>query len=252
LRGNAPRITVGGDLVGGVGPNSAEVSVEGTSTAIQIGGSIFGGVGSLSALVDVEGGLKSITVGGSVVAGTAEAAGSITTDNTIGSVLIKGSLIGTSAFPATIEAIGQAHTAKSDLALGSVKILGDSKFGDILAGQDSDDPGDPPHQNGSAQIGSVFIGHDFIASNISAGVGPGADGFYGTGDDAILPNSTAGIFASIAKIAIGGQALGTTDVTTDHFGIVAQKITSLKIGSVAIPVVSSALGSTGDLTVSLV
>jgi hypothetical protein len=65
----------------------------------------------------------------------------------------------------------------------------------------------------------------------------------------------ATVTSTIASIVIKGQALGTF-AAGDHFGITAQKIGSLKIGTTSVLLQAKAkdqflaLGSTGDLVLN--
>ena len=86
--------------------------------------------------------------------------------------------------------------------------------------------------NPHAQIGSVIIGGDCVASDIVAGTQniASSDDNFGDSNDAPIPdNSTAATHAplsSIAKITINGTVSGTDSATnsSDHFGFVAQQI----------------------------
>jgi hypothetical protein len=99
------------------------------------------------------------------------------------------------------------------------------------------------------------LGSLSVTSDIAAGVGPGPNGY---GQDAVvLAHVTTGIYSAIASVTIGGQAIGTFngDTTGTVYGIVAQEIGSVKIGSAAIALMPGPgnqttpipLGITGDL-----
>jgi hypothetical protein len=111
--------------------------------------------------------------------------------------------------------------------------------------------------NGEAQIGKVFVGGDWIASNLATGVLPGADGLFGTADDTEIPGGTDQLASSIAGIIINGQVMGTPSSvsSTDHFGFVAEWVKSLKVHGVQIPLQPGphnddlTIGTTGDVTV---
>jgi hypothetical protein len=168
-------------------------------------------------------------------------------------VKIGGSIFGTAAAPILIGARGQATpTPGHDLAISSISIKGSAEYANIGAGWDFSTA---TATNADAQIGTVSIGLDWIASNVVAGAAPGLDGFFGTADDVLTPGGTATV-ASIAKIVIKGRALGTPG-GADHFGIVAEQIISCKIGPVPIPLLTGpgndlppddfSLSSTGDI-----
>jgi autotransporter family porin len=261
--GSLSSVSLGGSLIGGTAEDAGEIVTlaypSGVSGAITIKGSIQGGSASEAGVVDIEGGMPSIVIGGSIIGGTVAATGGVMTDASIGSIVVKGDVSGTTAEHAFIDAIGQLPTGgvppHTDVAIKTISIGGDVTYGDILAGQDGDHLGVSTYQNGSAQIGSINIGGSFIGSSLSAGAGPGANGY---GQDAVqLPNSTAGIYSAIASITIGGQAIGTlaTDTTGTIYGIVAQEIGLAKIGGVKIPLTPGpgndtnpiALGAQGGL-----
>ena len=100
---------------------------------------------------------------------------------------------------------------------------------------------------------SNAVGGDWIASNVSAGYDPGADTFFGTADDVhkTLPYDDTDIIFQIASFTIRGQVKGTAN-TGDHFGLVAQRIDSLRVGGVSLgPVLPGnprPLGVAGDFT----
>ena len=100
----------------------------------------------------------------------------------------------------------------------------------------------------------MVIKRDFIASNIVAGARTGADGFWGTADDALGAQMTS---SRIASILIKGQAAGT-DATGDHFGIVAQAIGKVRVGGVKLAIPHSitqpakTIGWSGDLAIRVV
>ena len=99
--------------------------------------------------------------------------------------------------------------------------------------------------NADAQIGSVSVGGDWIASNLIAGINPGADSRYGTVDDIELlggqdfgsgpVKDNNALTSKIASIVIKGGVFGTPGLTTDTFGFGAQEIGSFKLGSVMLP-----------------
>jgi hypothetical protein len=136
-----------------------------------------------------------------------------------------------------------------------VTIGGRVEHAQILAGYELD----LTPANADAQIGSVTVNGDWIASSIAAGVVPGGDGVFGTDDDAkmigmVKDNSIA--ISKIAKILIKGQAFGTVG-GVDDFGFVAQHVGAFKVGATAFPLASGpgndlagfTVGQTGDVTV---
>src|SRR4029450_6295949 len=117
-------------------------------------------------------------------------------------------------------------------AIGKLRVGGQVEFADIRAGWDT---GNNP-VNADAQIGSVVVGGDWIASSLSAGIEPGGDGEFGTGDDGKITGGTnvTGVVSKIGSIGIGGQGLGTPG-GADGFCFVAQQIGSIVVGGTAIP-----------------
>ena len=280
--GDIGPVKIAGDVVGGTAGSSGQVrSVDGKIASITIGGSLLGGgqpaagsieanagIGSAKVAVDVKGGgggrsggifvdgsgnIGSVKIGGSVFSGTGTLSGFISTNGVLGSVQIAGSLIGTAANPVTIAARGNPlATGTTDVAIASVSITGHVEFAQILGGYSFD----LSPLNADAQIGSVKVGGDWIASSIAAGVVDGGNGFGNSGDVKITDaNDSATIFSKIASITIGGQVLGTIG-GSDHFGFVAEQIGSFKVGGTTIPLSSDpavkdnrAVGVTGDVTI---
>jgi hypothetical protein len=131
-------------------------------------------------------------------------------------------------------------TAKSDLAIGSLTVLGRVELANILAGYDASTNGLTDGSgaitgavNGVASIGAVKIGGDWIQSNLVAGSSPGSDNLFGTADDTeIGAEGGEDLVARIASILIAGQVLGTpgTQSTSDHYGFVAEDIGSFAAG----------------------
>lgn len=73
--------------------------------------------------------------------------------------------------------------------------------------------------NADASLNSIFVGADWRASTVLAGVTAAADGFAGTADDAKFGpgggvRDTAEISSTIARLTIKGQALGTCNSAT--------------------------------------
>ena len=139
------------------------------------------------------------------------------TTSELHSVSIRGNVVGTLARPFLIGAYGSI----AKLAIG-----GDAEFLIIDCGgtQSTFSP------NPDAQIGSVTVGGNWIASSIAAGVAA-TNGLFGDSDDTKVTGSfdDPEVVSRIASITIKGRAFGTIG-GTDHFGFVAQKIGSLTIG----------------------
>jgi hypothetical protein len=110
-----------------------------------------------------------------------------------------------------------------------------------------------------AQIGSVFVGGDWIASSIVAGAVAGTDGYFGDSDDSgmvgvALFKDNPIAFSKIGSVTIGGQVLGTIG-GTDHYGFVAETIGSVHIGGTRVPTAPGmhtddvSIGTTGDFSI---
>ena len=264
--GGFNQVSIGGSLIGGTAFSSGLILSQTPSNSLSIGHDIIGGNATGSANVYASGyiqvgSLKNITVGGSIRAGVDTSTGTITssasiraTDN-LGSVDIKGSIVGNTIgdfSPVVISAHGEAalpSNAKADKAIKSIKVGGSVEWLQLIAGVNEN----LVASNGDAQIGSVDIGGDWIASRASAGTGAGIDGIYGTMDDTFLGGGNASIVGTIGDIDIGGQAIGTV-AAGDNFAFIAEKIGSLKIGGASVPLINGGIdnlliGTTQDVRV---
>ena len=123
----------------------------------------------------------------------------------------------------------------TDVAIGSITVGHRVEFANILAGYDQT----LNAVNPDAQIGTVNVGGNWVASNLVAGVkNLGADNADGGGDDninygdihdALITGGSpdnANIISRIAKITVNGQVFGTPNSinANDHFGFVAEQI----------------------------
>jgi hypothetical protein len=249
--GNMGRVTIGGSLIGGAGQFSGAIATLGGNIGtVQIRGSLRGD-GDYSGVVSAQNNIGRISVAGSLIG--AGRSGTIFAKRAIGSISVRGSIIGSSSLALFLCAGGPATpTGTAAVAIGSLRVGGSVEFADIRAGFD----GGLNPTNADAQIGSVVVGGDWIASNLSAGADRGGDAKYGTFDDVKITGGTdvPGVVSKITSIVIGGQALGTPG-GSDHFGFVAQQIGSIKVGGTAQPLTPGPdddvldLGATGDLTI---
>jgi hypothetical protein len=260
---NVTRITIVGSLIGGTNTGTGEVLARNLG-AVTIGGNLVGGSASGTADLEDSGHIEarnrivSVLIGGSVIAGTDRTigrffgSGAIQAGDDLGPVTVRGSLVGNRTNSVLITARGQGFVpagSHKDVAIASLTVGGRVELAEILAGYDRN-----LHEvNADAQIGAVTVGRDWIASDLVAGIDPGADDFFGTADDVVINEAGAdpNILAQIASVTIKGQALTTTG-GPDHFGIVAQKVGALSLGGVAVPLKAGvdvlALGATGDFT----
>jgi hypothetical protein len=259
-----PAISVGGSLIGGLGDNSGLIA-SGVLGTVKITGSLIGGsvsgVDSAEATGIIAGtvSINSITINGSIIAGintgvgTLFGSGGIVSGNDIKSITVKGSLIGNAVNKVLIVARGQqTPTAAKDEAIGVISVSGRVEYASILAGFDAD----LNEVNGDAQINTIKIGADFVASTVRAGTTLGADTLPATNDDGIIPGGGAPV-SSIASIQIGGQVFGTPDSVdnADHFGFSAQRISAVKIAGKSLTLNPADdtdnidIGATGDVSI---
>jgi hypothetical protein len=267
--GSLKSVTVGGSLIGSSQPDAGYIRSTGNLGRLIIRGNLIGGSVVGSALPHHSGYIQgqriaSVFVGGSIIAGASSGTlfenASIRAVDDLGPITVKGSLIGNSINRVILSARrSSVPTATSDLAIKSLTVGGRVEFTRILAGYGVDlNP-----LNGDAQIGTVTVGTDWIASDLAASVVAGADGLFGTGDDALIAEAGGNdpnITAKINSIWIKGQALGTSG-GVDHFGFVAQQVGSFKVGNTSFGLTPGksndtsvidpllAVGATGDLRI---
>jgi hypothetical protein len=290
--GDVGRLTVRGDLVGGTARGTGQIVLGGAVGSLTIGGSVLGGTASTTGYISA-GAVRSLAIGGSLVGGTATgtaellgsglvvatrigrldlggslvagtdrttgeffANGTIRVQDDLGTVRIRGSVVGNVTNPAIISARGQPSltTATVDVAIDSLQVLGRMEYAQVLAGVEPFGEA----RNADAQIGSVTVGGDWIASSLIAGAVAG-NAFFGDGDDARMSGSRVkdepAVQSRIGSLTVGGQVLGTVGGVVDSFGIVAQVVGGIRIGGTAIPPSPGPgkdllfLGITGDCTV---
>ena len=208
---------------------------------------------SREAIISV-GSIGAVTVGGNIMASSTSGVDSraIGADNNIGSILVYGSLIGNTTNPVKITARGQATPTTTDVAIQSLTVYGSVEYADILAGYTGNTPSD-----GSAQIGTVNVGGDWIASNLVAGVQIGVDGYFGISDNTLIGTPNPSIIAMISLVDISGQVQGTPSTvnSSDHFGFVAEQFGTFIFHTYALPLMPGPgnddfpIGDTGDVNV---
>jgi hypothetical protein len=278
--GKLASVKIGGSLVGSTGANSGAILITGDIGAVTIGHDLVGasipasavGVAVSGAVISTSGRIASVSIGGSVLAGRDDSdVGTLANNATIrahfdiGSIAVKGSVVGTvgdagDKTPVVFSAGGQAApTATTDLAIGRLSIGGRAERMNVLAGHQVS--GEP--SNGNAQIGTVTVGGDWLASNLVAGVenygangkddAPGGDDDinFGDGRDHIIDNLSDSI-AKISSITIKGGIAGAFSLD-ERFGIVSHAVGSLRINGISIPIVPFApLGLFQGVTLDLV
>ncbi|HJZ94165.1 MAG TPA: hypothetical protein VKE40_25095 [Gemmataceae bacterium] len=267
--GQIGSVRIGGDIQGGGGLASGSVYGSAGITTVRVGGSLIGGfstsgdnqssgsigsngpIGSVNIGHDIVGGdifgpgslrdsgtiaarrLGRVTVGGSIFAGTASnggtlaQSGAILAIDDIESIIVRGNLIGSSTNRVQIYARGQpTPTAGADFAIKSLRIGGRVEGAWIFGGVDLNGVA----VNGNAQIGTVTVGGDWVASSMTSGC-TSTDGFLGDANDAALPGATE---SRIGSINIAGQVFGRRG-SNETFGIFAQEIGSFRLAGVSIP-----------------
>jgi hypothetical protein len=241
--------TVG--LMGGSADNTGTISVLGPLRSANIHAGVTGSSSGAVKLTNTgyiqADSIGVMVLGGALTSGTAgsgglDTSGAIRSTSSIGSITV-GSIVGNATNPAIISAVGQASlsaNATRDIAIGSITVKGPgigtgpvTSYADILAGYNTDttDPGSTllgTGVNADAQIGTVKINGDITATNIIAGVGPGATGFGTSGSAALSGTGVTdlpGIVSKISQIIITGKVVSTSN-PADTFGIAAQYIVS--------------------------
>jgi hypothetical protein len=154
----------------------------------------------------------------------------------LGSLRIGGNVDG-----AKITALGvlNPRNAASAIAIAQITIGGNITDSQILAGYDSAGAG----RNADAAIGKVIVGGAWTASDLVAGATAGADGLFGTEDDALISGGGE-VVAKIASVQIKGIVTGTA-TSGDHFGFVAQEVGAFQAAGAKVSLNS---GPGNDLT----
>jgi len=251
-------LKIAGSVLGGSADNSGEINVSGVLTNATVMGAIQGANNTTSTLLTNTGYLQAEGIGtlnlGSLVAGSTTGTGGLNSSGAVRStvsigVLDVGTLVGNASNPAIISAVGltnQSATAKTDVAINRLTVTGPAAKGspvttyaDILAGYNVDTSATTPLGAGvsaDAQINSVTIDGNMMATNIIAGVEAGTNGF-GTSSSVALNGSGVmdlpSIISTISKIIITGTTLPAA-ASTDTYGIAAQYIASASYDGAAL------------------
>jgi hypothetical protein len=209
-------VTIGGSLLGGAF-NSGRIYADGDLGVVKIGGDLEAGTGNFTGYIEGRR-ITSVAIAGSVI-GSATTnlsnAASISARADIGSITIGGSVRGSVNDEVIFSAQGSlTPTATADVAIKTVKIVGNMQYAEIRAG--ATPVGTLANTN--AQITTVTIGGSFQNGEIYAGT-----------LDGVPP--AAGI-SKIASVLISGEALGA--------------IASHKIGAVKVSDSAALLTSTAD------
>jgi hypothetical protein len=126
-----PRVTIGGSIRGGAGLGSGVIlAISPTESAslgsVVVRGDILGGTGNQAGSVEAGAGLAGLTVGGSVRGGSGNVTGAITVNGPAGAISIGGNLVGGSAGgTANLDDSGFIKTgAMKSLTIGGSVIAG--------------------------------------------------------------------------------------------------------------------------------
>ncbi len=196
---------------------------------VIIGGNLDGSAGGVKAgVLRVSGGIKSIVVKGDVLGGADQSG--IFVGGSIGKVKITGDFSsGDPTHPVTIAALGKIGPTKEKqaVALKTLSIGGDVSRAQILAGYRRDlTPVNP-----DASIGNIKVQGSWSASSVAAGVADVTFDGFGRNDALIPGDTTPSLLSRIASITIAGSATGSSDSTTDFFGVTAQSVGRIQAGS---------------------
>ncbi|MGB8167969.1 MAG: hypothetical protein WCF18_10795, partial [Chthoniobacteraceae bacterium] len=227
-------VTVHGNLEGGLGDHSGGFFATSLNIGpVIIGGNVEGGYGSNSGFISAEGNLASVKIGASLRGGSGPGSGYVAAGGNL------------SSFEAAF-ASGDSETSRPRISAGKMiasLTINESIFNtDILAGYRTNGSAFNP----DAQIGTVKIGTgtgpgNMQGTNIVAGLSAGVDGYFGTFDDRpILGSGSPAIYSKIAKVIVKG-AISNTSASGDTFGIIAENLVSLMIGSSTLPLTGGAL-----------
>jgi hypothetical protein len=212
---NYTSVTVFGNVVGGTGDHSGSIEAAGRIGALTIGGTLRGGADAES---------------GSIIAKTLGSARIREIDG--GRIFLAGNAVGATATLANVRA---------SLALGALRIGANVQNANILIGFDRN--GAPV--NADVTAGPIYVVGDWVASNLSAGVKAGADGFFGSDTGGLIAGGGGAVVSRIASITVKGQVYGTVANTTDRFGFVSEQIGAFTVGLTKLPV-SSVAGAPMD------
>jgi hypothetical protein len=250
--GKTGGVNIGGSLIGGSGTMSGAIESEGDIHSVSVGGDLIGGsiAGTAASLANSgviessSGRIGSVGIGGSIISGRDDSGvgdlignAIIRAEDDIGSLFIGGSIVGNSGprgtSPVTISARGQHVPGLTDVAIGKLKVSGSVEFANILGGyaRNQSNPDQLIPVNGDAQIGSVTVGGDWIASNLVAGVTNVASNNMAFGDtnDASIGPGNASIASAIGSVSIQGMIIGSPG-SGDQYGFCAQQFGSFTFG----------------------
>jgi hypothetical protein len=240
--GGIKNVYIGGHLNGASGltpDNLAEISAVGIDGFVARGNALPGGLLLAEAIAKM-------TIGGSIKGGgivTTKDLGSMSMLNMNGGSIFSGGKVRSIKVRGEITAGENDDPASMTSRDGfdKITIKHDVNNALILAGYTKD--GEPV--NPDATIGKVVVKGNWIQSSLVAGVDDSTGDGFGRNDTVIAGDVTPSITSRIASVVIKGSATGSSSISDDHFGIVAQQVGKLSIGGSRIDL--SGLNSEGIL-----
>jgi hypothetical protein len=249
LSGPAAKIAISGSLLGGTGNYAGAILSNALIGSLSITGDVLGGDLASAALADVTGSgliqagtVGTLTVGGALVAGADYNAvfelvnnASIRVVNSVGTLTVKGGIEGNAETPIFITARGQETLpldTNNDYAFGAINVGVVVRHATILAGYTTLTDVKLAESNPNAQIKTVVVKGDWVASSLVAGAKWNDN--FGDGTDVIATGlDNIRITARFDSVSILGQIIGTAGVGTDHYGFVTQAVLAMSVGKLA-------------------
>lgn len=173
------RAVIGGDVRGGIQPNTGVISSGGALDSLTIGGSLAGGTGAVdSGVVIVNRTLGNLAIGGDVIGAAGERSGSVQVGGTItkfaiGSATTGGDVIGGTGNDSGTISAGAGFTPSGEFIVSGGTIGSGLIFGDLLGGA-----GDG---SGGVQVGGRLSKLDIRGSIIGGNSGATGSGTTQTG-----------------------------------------------------------------------
>jgi len=249
--GNAGTIAIHGALEGGSGATSGAVTGARISR-VEVDGGITGvrtdypatpsGPATLTGAIAADR-IDRLQIGRNIVAanltgGSPQTSYAIDVAKSVGTLEIDGGIAGNAlnrvgmaagALSLNAEKLPDDHGSGASAGIGRITIGGSVSYAEITAGYAATEGAAAP-QNPDAHIGPVTVLGQWMASSLTAGVGPGSDGLFGTADDL---THAAGVgktrvLSAIAQIKIFGQVTGT-GMAGDSFAIEANRIGAISV-----------------------
>jgi hypothetical protein len=280
LNGKTTLISVGGSIAVGATGKGGQIIAKGTGR-FTLGGSLVEGFVSL-------GRVGTVLVNGSIIGGSSIPGSGTLHMLNVATLKIVGDVTGTQ-FPVDGGVPVGSGVVWVESMAGTIDIGGGLSGATVSVGGGGSNP--PAAGNvltrltvsGSVEqslieagrfsfadvkVGAVVVKGDWIASslligarNLGADDAPGGTGLnednlkFGDAHDAL--NEFRAKTAIIANIVIGGTVSGTPDVVNadDHFGFVAKRIGTFRVGGVAVPLATGpgndniSIGTTGDVRI---